>query len=387
MQEPAQHTQPFQSVTERGDETERRRQVAEGLSGIVSTLNTNQPLPVILDLVVRQATSLLDADACAIYRLHDEKTLHLQSAYGLSERFQKPPYYSVGHGAPGRAVTMQHPVIVPDVITHPEAHKTTLTTIAIPLLVQDTIYGVIALYYMPPRQMTSIEVELASIVARHAAQAIRNTQLLNEVEQHAITEERNRLARELHDAVSQTLFAMTLIAEALPEMWLSNHEEGMKRLDELRTLSRGALAEMRMLLLELRPSACRGIALDDLLRQLVEATRSRACLQVSLHVERDEASLQPPDHVQQALYRIAQEALNNTVKHADASQAAVRLCYKARQIELEISDNGSGFDTYQDISGHLGLDIIRERAEAIAASLRIHSQIGYGTHIHVVWPQ
>jgi signal transduction histidine kinase len=156
-------------------------------------------------------------------------------------------------------------------------------------------------------------------------------------------------------------------------------------LQDLRQSSRGALAEMRTLLLELRPAALVEADLGDLLRQLAEAATGREGLPVTVAVE---GKLELPPDVHVALYRIAQEALNNVVRHARASQAMVRLRrFPPASVELHISDDGRGFDPASVPPDHLGLDIMRERAEAIGATLKIDSQPGHGTQITVVWEE
>jgi signal transduction histidine kinase len=174
-----------------------------------------------------------------------------------------------------------------------------------------------------------------------------------------------------------------LIAEVLPRLWERNPEEGQRRLTELRELTRGALAEMRTLLLELRPSALVDAELGDLLRQLAESITGRARVPVTLAMEGQRPL--PPD-VKVALYRIAQEALNNVAKHAGASQATVSLRCQPKQVELHVSDDGRGFDPEGISPESLGLGIMRERAEAIGAALEIESQIGQGTRVVVLWP-
>jgi signal transduction histidine kinase len=189
--------------------------------------------------------------------------------------------------------------------------------------------------------------------------------------------------------VTQTLFSAGLIAEALPAMWDSDPAEGRLLLQELRQLSRGALAEMRTLLLELRPAALLEASPGDLLRQLGEAVTGRTGLPVTVTVEG--SCVLPPD-VHVALYRIAQEALNNVVKHAQASQVTVRLhCIspadggEAGYAELQVRDDGRGFDPCRVPPDRLGLGIMRERAQAIGATLEIESQPGQGTRIAVAW--
>jgi signal transduction histidine kinase len=161
--------------------------------------------------------------------------------------------------------------------------------------------------------------------------AIRTSELQHQIEQReraeqalaekaaqeAVTMERTRLARDLHDAVTQTLFSASLIAEVLPDIWKMNQAEGWNRLDELRQLTRGALAEMRTLLIELRPAALTQVPLPDLLRQLCESLIGRARLPIQLCVE---GSGKLPADLQIGLYRITQEALNNIIKHARATR-------------------------------------------------------------------
>ena len=208
-----------------------------------------------------------------------------------------------------------------------------------------------------------------------------NELLQQKAAQEAVTTERTRLARDLHDAVTQTLFSATLIADVLPDIWRMNSEEGKRRLEELRQLTRGALAEMRTLLVELRPNALVEVPLSTLLRQLSEALTGRARIDIQFTFE-GERKL-PPD-VQVALYRIAQEALNNVVKHSKALQAAVMLRL-GEQVRLSITDNGMGFDRASVTADHLGLKIMCERSEAIKAKFSLYSEPGEGTQVTVTW--
>lgn len=208
-----------------------------------------------------------------------------------------------------------------------------------------------------------------------------NERLSEKAAQDAVTAERTRLARDLHDAVTQTLFSTTLIADVLPELWKMNPAEGQRSLEELRQLTRGALAEMRTLLVELRPSSLMEVPLPILLRQLAEAVTGRARVQVQLNAE-GECKL--PPEVQVSLYRIAQEALNNITKHARATQAVITLRL-GETVRLMIADNGAGFDPTTVTADHLGVRIMRERAAQIGAKLNLYSEPGEGTQISVVW--
>ena len=205
--------------------------------------------------------------------------------------------------------------------------------------------------------------------------------LANQAALSAVTSERNRLARELHDAVTQTLFSASLIAEVLPELWKSNPPEAGRRLAELRTLTRGALAEMRTLLVELRPNALVEVPLPELLRHLAEGVTGRSLIPIRLEIE-GRGSL-PPD-IQVTFYRIAQEALNNIVKHAHAEEVTIHLQF-GNCLRLSILDDGIGFDPASIPPDHLGLKIMRERAEAVGAKLAIYSAPGEGSVISVLW--
>ncbi len=286
------------------------------------------------------------------------------------------------------------PLIVPDVALEPRYVKVTSTEtrseLAVPMKVQDQIIGVINVESEHLDAFDQSDLTVLQSLANQAAIAVENSRLYEQAQRLAVMEERQRLARELHDAVTQTLFSASLIAEAIPDLWESDQEEGRQLLAELRQLSRGALAEMRTLLLELRPAALVEANLRDLLRQLGEAVAGRTGIPVTVAVD-DLCPL--PQEVHVALYRIAQEALNNVVKHAQASRVEVLLhCLdngaqrpSSPQLRLCISDDGRGFDLAHIPSERLGLGIIRERAQAIGANLAIESRLGAGTQIKVVW--
>ena len=182
--------------------------------------------------------------------------------------------------------------------------------------------------------------------------------------------------------MTQTLFSASLIAEVLPRLLDSDRVESEKRLAELRQLTRGALAEMRTLLLELRPSTLIEVQLSELLRQLTEAITGRSRVPVELILQG--AGPLPPD-VKIAFFHIAQEALNNVAKHARATQASVTFKRTPHRGQLIITDNGRGFVIEKVTPEHLGLTIMNERAEAIGARLEIESRLGQGTTVTVAW--
>jgi PAS domain S-box-containing protein len=228
--------------------------------------------------------------------------------------------------------------------------------------------------------------------AGHVAIAIANTQRYEAAAERAVERERQHLARELHDSVSQSLYFANLAAEALPVIWELDPEEGRQRLAELQRFTRSAQAEMRTLLIELRPDLLVNLPLHDALWRLIAVLTAKIA-EIRLDVQINLVPALPPD-VQIALYRIAQEALSNVVKHARAAQVQFRLdvtpTYAPNQpwsgtVTLDITDDGRGFNPAQIAPGRLGLTSLIERAADIGATLTVESKPGGGTQVLVVW--
>jgi PAS domain S-box-containing protein len=223
-------------------------------------------------------------------------------------------------------------------------------------------------------QVSGVRGVLTDITNRVRAEAQR--------EQAAVDAERERLSRELHDAVTQTLFSIAAIAEVLPDTWERDPDKARRGLQELQELAQGAVAEMRTLLLAWRPEALLSRDLGELIHQLGDGMAARTRMPVTTTVV-GEYPLSA--EVKLALYRIAQEALNNVVKHAGANRAIVRLECTGEQVTLSISDNGRGFDPADVPLHHFGLGIMRERALAVGATFAVASEPGRGTEITATW--
>ena len=204
--------------------------------------------------------------------------------------------------------------------------------------------------------------------------------LLEDEAERAARQERERLARDLHDSVTQALFAANLKAEALSA---AEGEAAKQALDELQRLNRGALAQMRTLLVELRGEALEEVPIHQLLRNVVEATESRASVSVRLQVTGDGA-LSPRLHA--AVYRIVQEALNNVARHAGADHAWVELRVGLGEGRLRVGDDGCGFASTEMDPTHMGLRSMQERAEEAGAELHVESAVGRGTLVTLEWP-
>lgn len=388
----------YQEELERRHEAEQRRRVAEGLREMLTLLNSERPLTEVLEAILGQAAALLDTDTVAVFRLNETAALlTILTARGLPEAYVRTMAVPVGAGAVGIAVREGKPVVIsespalsPEVPEMPDEvlphirwlNENFRALLAVPLLMKDKVFGAIALYYSEARDFSQEDLDLAESFGDHVALALDNADLRRRAELSAAEAERSRLARELHDAVTQTLFSAGLIAEVLPRLWERDPQQLAPRLEELRRLTRGALAEMRGLLLELRPSALEDTGLTELLSQLAEAVQSRSHVPVTVSLS-DPGPL--PAEVKVALYRIAQEALNNVTKHAEASEVTLELARADDLVVLAVRDDGRGFDPASAPTDRLGLGIMHERADSIGAKLEVTSVPDRGTEISVFW--
>ncbi len=383
-------------------EAERRIAIFSALRDILSVLNSNQPLEQVLDFIAAQARDLLGADASMVCQADlANNTTTVVANNDLPSEFNKIRITPLYHSEFDLQLIKREPVVIPDIAAAmapylrdqnalDDLQHTAITAelkyykseLKVPLFVQSSMYGWLTIYYRHSHEFSEEDIRLAMTLADQLSLAIENTHLRTAQEQAAVAAERNRLARDLHDAVTQTLFSATLIADVLPRLWERNPAEGQRRLEEVRQLTRGALAEMRTLLLELRPSALADASLPDLLRHLTDAFIGRSRIQTQLQIN---GPIDLPPDVKLAVYRIAQEALNNIGKHAVASQVTITLEKTDQRLLLEIRDNGRGFNPTVNVTNHLGLGIMRERAENIGASLIIDSGPGKGTHISLHW--
>lgn len=376
----------FAEVEQRVQELQALYQADEKL---YSQLNLDQVLHTLMDV----ATGILHADKSSLM-IWDERRerLVVRAAHGFSPETMAQMSFEPGEGSVGVVAVTGEPAIVEDThtdlqvaqrITEPEGIRSFMH---VPIEIGDQIYGVFNVDYLQPRTFGDDEQRLFSALAQRAAMAIENAQLYEQAQELAVLEERQRLARDLHDAVTQTLFSASLIAEVLPALWDKDQQKGREYLEQLRQMSRGALAEMRTLLLELRPAALVEASIGDLLHQLAETVTGRTGIPVAVTVE---STRDLPSDVHVAFYRIAQEALNNVVKHARASHVSVRLrCaprVRGESVALCVSDDGEGFDPDAVSPDHLGVSIMRERAQAIGATLTIESQPGRGTQVTAEW--
>jgi signal transduction histidine kinase len=364
----------------------------------VSVLDSERPLSELLLDVVTEARQLLSCDAGMLYRLdHGDGTLSLLAALGPPT--SAPGALSASGASPapaeggddilpllpadvvGRALSTRRPVGIAD-LPEPRAEPFR-SCLVVPLVVRGDAFGVLILPYAARRSFSDDDLGVASAFGDQAALAVENARLREQVERTATAAERSRLARELHDSVTQSLFAASLTAEALYRDADTPSSGARDSLLDVQRLTRGALAEMRTLLVEMRPGALAQTSLGDLLEHVVQAAQARTRIALELAV----AGAPPlPGDVTIALYRIAQEAVNNVVRHSQATKAWVGLAATAAAVELVVGDDGRGFDPAAVGPEQLGLRIMGERAEAVDAALRITSRVDNGTVITVTWP-
>jgi PAS domain S-box-containing protein len=253
----------------------------------------------------------------------------------------------------------------------------------IPLLIREQVFGILGLEILgEERHITYEEADLLSIFSTDIAQLIEDARLYEQSKSLIVAEERNRLARDLHDSVTQTLFTASVLAETTPRIWQNDQELARLNMEKLSLLIRGALAEMRSLLLELRSGELHNQSLPQLLTTLAEAGRVRTRAEISLSVT-DERTL--PDNVTLTFYYIAQEGLNNAINHGKATQIDISLIEDPESVELRILDDGRGFIPQEIPEGHLGINIMLERAAQIGADLRIISEPGEGAELILTW--
>ncbi|MBC8170893.1 MAG: response regulator [Anaerolineae bacterium] len=384
----------YNDITDRKDlqfaEQEQRR-FAEALRDTAAALSATLDLDEVLDRILVNVELVVPHDTASItlqegvevlvarhrtdivldtQEMEAENNLHLENI---------PMQYL--------AEKIDRVVIIEDLQTEPTfasaAKKANVHAYAgIPIRLEEKVIGFINLFAQKPAAFKAEDGARLEAFAAQSAIAIKNAQLYRQSQELAALEERQRLARDLHDSVSQTLFTCSVMAESSLRRWEKDPARARELMQEIHGLTITALSEMRILLLELRPEALTKVGLKQLFEQYLVPIQSRRGF--NLIMEIDEVPALPPK-VQIAFYRIAQEALNNVDKHANATQVTITVRNYHDHLELMIHDNGVGFNEATRNATSMGLNIMRERGEAINATLHIGSAIGQGTHMTLNW--
>ncbi len=256
-----------------------------------------------------------------------------------------------------------------------------MPTVALPVVVRDAATGVLLLTTLEP--LADERLGVVSAFATQLGVAMENAHLSQKAQDQAAFEERQHLARELHDSVSQALYGILLGTHTAQRTLDGSVEAARDALAYVENLAQAGLKEMRALIFVLRPESLEQEGLIGVLRKQLDAMETRHGIDVSLAAT-EEPEL--PFASKQVLYRVAQEALHNVVKHARASRVRVALRRGEQRVTLVIEDDGAGFDAAADHPGHLGLTSMRERVASLGGSLDLWSREGEGTRLTVEAP-
>ena len=264
------------------------------------------------------------------------------------------------------------------------------SVVVVPLVAREEELGVLSASYPASHDPSDADTDFLMALADQVAVAVDNVQLMGELEGKAALEERHRLARELHDSVSQALFSMSLTARAVQ---LATQESGVdpegqvaQGVEQLLELTQGALAEMRALIFQLRPEALHEEGLTAAVRKHAAALAAREGVDVRVHAEDDRLPLE--DVAEEELFRVVQEAVHNCVKHAHPQHIDIRLAGVETDpgtLVVEVDDDGDGFEPSDPHPGHIGLDTMRERTERLGGRLVVESSTA-GSRVRAVLP-
>lgn len=354
-------------------ETQARLAESQALHQVTLALLHKLELEEVLQIICDEALHLTHASGSAVALLEDDGWLRIP--YSTGEVPEMQGRVRVDKSVIGSAVRKGEAVLV----NHPAQENLSglpMSVLAVPLRSQNRIVGVLQLTHQG-QAFTPEDVRLIQIFADQAAVAIEHARLTRQVQEMAILEERHRLSRELHDSVNQLLYSIMLYSEAtLRQMEQADWERARHHVERLRESAQEALKEMRMLIFELRPSILGQLglraALEQRLRSVEEQVGLNAALKWRVNSPLDK-------RLEETLYGIAQEALNNIVKHAQARNLFVHVVQSGQSLILRIEDDGVGMDVENLPPAGMGLKTMRERAEAAGGKLSLQSTPGQGT--------
>ncbi len=388
-------------------EMQQRRKIAEGFREIIRKINDTESLQEVLDLIVGKTENMLACQSAALY-ICEDSYIRLQALRGELPTPVPTIVANCGEGIIGKAIAEMQCIIIPDlsqVVFTANCEQPNMgekiyvdpihsqldasiqavykAMLVLPLSSQDRTFGALAFYYRDIHRFDQEELDLAEVFTIQASLAIENAMLRKQAVQFAASAERERLARDLHDSVSQSLFSANLIAQSLPKLWQTRPERAREELENLLKLTQGAQSEMRGLLFELRPKALESVMLRDLAEHAINSFAGKTLIPVEADIE---LNSEVPLAVKIAAYRIIQETLNNIAKHAKAHNVMIKLKGDIQGFSLLLQDDGKGFAALHRCNGGQGLSIMEERARLAGASLTIDSEPGKGTRIFFKWP-
>jgi signal transduction histidine kinase len=381
-------------------QTEQRTRELSTLLEVSDSLSSTLALKPLLGLILDQLKVVADYTSSSILTVDGEEVVQRDFRWPGTPASQVPEQRDpIERIAPiWEYIRRREPLVVPDVRGDSRAARayrqvvgdrleTSLSYVrswmAVPMALKDRVIGLITLAKDEPDFYTPGHVELATAIASQAAIAIENARLYEAAASLAALEERQRLARELHDSVSQALFGIALGARTARRRLDQEPARVGEALDYVLSLADAGLTEMRALIFELRPESLEKDGLVVALTRQAAATRARHEIAVETDLC-DEPNAPLP--IKEALYRIAQEAMHNAVKHAQATRLDLVLARSTDGLTLEVRDDGAGFNPDQDFAGHLGLRSMRERAALVGGTVEVTSASGAGTLIRANAP-
>ena len=379
-------------------ETRRVQRQAIAISQSAAGLAVTRSLTATLDALAQSVVEATSAKACGVYLLDADGGLRTAGTFGLPEGYAAAAEAASSLGAPRtgiRAIETKAMAMDEGIVSRRLADPRWAPihdlirdvpwdiVVSVPLIHQDKAVGALSAYYPPDGRPPEIEMAFLQSMAYHAASATQYARLLGASREKVALEERQRLARDLHDSVSQAVYGIALAARSAQELLAKDPALVQEPLDYLLRLSEAALAEMRALIFELRPEALAREGLTGALKHHTAALRARHGITVE-----ESFGVEPVLGVEskQGLYRIAQEALHNAARHARAKRVVIALSQVNSDIRLEISDDGVGFDSRGSYPGHFGLNTMRERATELGGTLEIESRVRVGTTVRVLIP-
>jgi len=382
------------------DTTDARRVQREAIALAQSAagLALTRPLEATLDAMAQSVVETTSAVACGVFLLEPDGGLRTSGTFGLPAGYVAAMDAAGRQGAPRsalRAIEAQATVVDEDVISRRLAdprfapvHELIRNVpwgvvVSLPMIRQNTAVGALNAYYPAGGRPPEIDMTFLRAMANQAALAAEYARLLQASRDKVALEERQRLARDLHDSVSQAVYGIALGARSAQELLSKDPTLVREPLEYVLRLSEAALAEMRALIFELRPEALDREGLTGALKHHTAALRARHGIEV-------EESLGGEPLLswesKEALYRIAQEALHNAARHARAKHIGIALRQDDSQIRLEVWDDGVGFDPREAHPGHFGMNTMRERANELGGRLEIESQPRAGTRVRAIIP-
>ncbi|MBF6612255.1 MAG: GAF domain-containing sensor histidine kinase [Chloroflexi bacterium] len=368
---------------------ERRVREVSALVRSSALITSTLDLDRLLSLILEQLAEVVDYDRASIQLLFDGR-LRIIAGRG----FLRPDgvvgiTFDPGQNAlTRRLLDDKMPVVLEDVRKEPgfvaDPDDPTRSWIGVPLIFRDEAIGALALDKKQPVFYDEEDGQTVLAFANQAAIAIENARLYDRSREQDILQERNRLARELHDSLSQSLFSMVLNAEAANLFFDSDPPKARAQIAVLYETANAALKDMRTIIFELRPANLEQEGLAAVLTKHAKLVSDRFGLKVRVEVK---GQRRLPLHIEKALFRVAQEALNNVVKHANATEALVTLSTQDDWISMAIEDNGVGIeqDVYKPTT--LGLTSMRERVEQLSGHFEIGpASSGSGTIVRAKVP-